>query len=216
LKKLNKQQEFWHGQSGTEWARTRNSFNGAYYSWQRDANTTLKKVLDDALGEVLFDTTILELGCNDGWVLKTLQDLGYTNLSGLDINVEACVHAGENLPTCTIYHQALEASYPVHDMIMTSALLIHIHPDNLSDVMENMYICSEKYIFGRELSSVKPVTQGAKGTKWYDQYWTRRFKDKFLEMFPQLRVKYYDLLPMVSRPDVQTEVYLLEKPTQDY
>jgi len=213
---LNKQQNWWAGKFGIDWARTRNSFSGAYSAWERDSQSRLKYVLTMALKEVPRDTSILELGCNDGWVLKTLDNIGFNNLSGLDINQDACKNAIDNLPNSIIYHQPLEHPYVSRDMIITSAVLIHIHPDNLENVMKTMYMQAKKYIFGRELSTEKPMQPEGISSSWHDYYFTRRFKDKFLEMFPQLKVKYYDLIQMQSKKHVQTEVYLLEKPTADY
>jgi len=209
---MNKQQNFWKGDFGSSWARKRNSFFDAYHSWEADSKSTLKNVLTDALRTVNKDISILELGCNDGFVLKTLQDMGFTDVNGLDINEEAVKNAMKNLPDSKIYHQPLEKQVPNHDLILTSAVLIHIHPDNLPSVMKTMYMESNKYILGRELSSIEPQAPHlGDGSIWKDYYWTRRFKDMWLKMFPQLKVVYYDLIKMTSKDDIQTEVYLLEK-----
>jgi len=209
---MNKQQEFWYGKFGSSWANKRNSFFEAYNSWEIDSKHTLKTVLSDALQTVDKDISILELGCNDGFVLKTLEDIGFTDVNGLDINEDAVNNAMKNLPNSKIYWQALEKQAPNHDLILTSAVLIHIHPDNLRSVMETMYMESNKYIMGRELSSLKAkVPQLSNTSVWKDYYWTRRFKDMWLELFPQLKLVYYDLIRMGSKEDIQTEVYLLEK-----
>jgi len=134
-------------------------------------------------------------------------------LSGLDINKEAITHAKANVPKAKFYLQPLEKQMTImHDLVYTSAVLMHIHPDNLDEVMDTMYMESKRYIFGREISSKHLMAQGEPGGSWYDYYWTRRFKDKFVEKFPQLKLQYYDLINMASNPKVQTEVYLLEKP----
>lgn len=217
---MNKQQEFWAGKFGTEWADTRNSFSSAYTAWEMDSKTKLKGLLESFLGDLGRNITILEVGCNDGFVLKTLDDLGFQFLNGLDINKKAIENAQINLPNSAFRCRRVEDFIAPHgfDLVMTSALLIHIHPNNLIKVMDNIYKNSHRYIFGRELSTVKPIHQGEeiKGV-WTDQYFTRRFKDLWLELHPDLKVIKYELIQMQSKPPtdkntgVQTEVYLLEK-----
>jgi len=210
---FNKQQEFWSGKPGTDWARTHNNFNAAYWSWQNDTKVKLRDLLLNVFEFVPRNTTILELGCNDGFVLKTLDEMGFMYLSGLDINEDAIKNAKINVPKAKFYLQPLEKPMTVmHDLVFTSAVLMHIHPDNLDEVMDTIYMESKRYIFGREISSPHPAAQGTPGSAWYNYYWTRRFKDKFVAKFPQLKLQYYDLIPMISNKTVQTEVYLLEKP----
>jgi len=209
---FNKQQEFWSGKPGTDWARTHNTFNAAYWNWQNDTKVRLQDLLLSALEYIPRTTTILELGCNDGFVLKTLEDIGFMRLSGLDINEEAIKNAKINVPKAKFYLQPLEKKMDnIHDLVFTPAVLMHIHPDNLDEVMDTIYMESKRYIFGREISSRHPIAQGKPGQGWYDYYWTRRFKDKWIEKFPQLKLQYYDLIKMNSNDTVETEVYLLEK-----
>lgn len=220
MKKLNKQQEFWIGEFGTNWATTRNTFDRAYVAWEMDSKTKLKGLLESFLGDLGRLGTILEVGCNDGFVLKTLDDLGFKFLNGLDINTTAIENAKKNLPNAAFKCRPAEEFLSPHgfDLVLTSAFLIHIHPDNLIKVMDNIYKNSNRYIFGRELSTVKPIDQGEGGVGvWTDQYFTRRFKDLWLYLYPDLKVIKYELLQMQSKPPtdknpgVQTEVYLLEQ-----
>ncbi len=219
MKKLNKQQEFWAGEFGTTWATTRNTFKLAYNAWEMDSKTKLKGLLERFIGGMSRMDTILEVGCNDGFVLKTLEDLGFQFLNGLDINKKSIENAQINLPDAAFKCTSVEDFISPHgfDLVMTSALLIHIHPDNLAKVMDNIYE-NGHFIFGRELSTSEPIDQALGGTGvWTNQYFTRRFKDLWLELHPDLKVIKYELIQMQSKPPtsknpgVQTEVYLLEK-----
>ena len=216
---MNKQQEFWAGEFGTTWATTRNTFNDAYKAWEMDSKTKLKSLLESFLGDLGRNITMLEVGCNDGFVLKTLDDLGFQFLNGLDINKKAIENAQINLPNSAFRCRRAEDFISPHgfDLVMTSALLIHIHPDNLAKVMDNIYK-NGHFIFGRELSTSEPIDQALGGTGvWTDQYFTRRFKDHWMFVYPDLKLIKYELLQMQSKPPtsknpgVQTEVYLLEK-----
>lgn len=210
---MNKQQDFWAGDFGTSWAKERNSFASAFTSWERDSRTKLPDLLDKFLGHLDHDISICEFGCNDGFVLKTLQDMGFNDLSGIDINNTAIQNAGKNLPDANFICMPLEdfKCSDKFDLVFTSAVLMHIHPDNLREAMMNIYDNSGQYIFGRELSSEIPHIPSNVGKRWKEQYFVRRFKDLWMKKFADLKLLQYELIPMQSIDEVQTEVYLLEK-----
>lgn len=214
---MNKQEEFWMGPYGTKWAQNLRTMNSAYEHWEADSGVKLKDLLQEFFWDVPKDSWILECGCGPGWVLKTLQDLNFTDLIGCDINITAIDMAKQIHKGIKFYNQSIEDYLKYignFDLILTSAFLIHIHPDNLEKIMQLIYRRTDKYIFGRELSSEKPLDcpiDNVNKREWKDQYWTRRFKDKWLELYPDLKVVKYKLIPMMSKDYIQTEVYLLEK-----
>lgn len=212
---MNEQQEFWSGKEGDTWTKRLETIQSAYNNWEADSGVKLKDLLQEFFSGIPKDSQILEVGCGPGWVLKTLQDLNFTKLRGLDINAKAIQLARETHKNIEFQNVSIEEYRNIHtcDLVVTSAFLIHIHPDNLEKVMEIIYDTSLRYIFGRELSSTSPENcpiEGRKG-KWENQYWTRRFKAKWLELYPDLKVVKYKLIPMMSKQYIQTEVYLLEK-----
>ena len=211
---MNKQQDFWTGKLGQSWAERLRTFSGAYSNWENDSGWKLKDLLEVYFKNVHKDTNILEVGCGTGWVLNTLEDLGFKNLFGIDVNEKAIEIAKENNPKMRFTCAPIEKLNIRHfyNLILTSAFLIHIHPDNLDDTMTRIYNSTTKYIFGRELSTKKPEENPGDSKRFEGQYWTRNFKDKWLEMFPDLKVAAGDYLPMKDKKDwVYTEVYLLEK-----
>jgi len=213
---MNEQQEFWKGKHGNEWTERLLTMKSAYQNWEADSGVKLKDLLQEFFHDIPKNSKIIEMGCGPGWVLKTLEELGYTKLHGIDINDNAIRVARKNHPKIRFSAGPLEAVTITHwyDTVLTSAFLIHIHPDNLDNTMKIIYNTANKYIFGRELSSTSPEEcpiENPNKRKWKNQYWTRRFKVKWLELFPDLKVVKYKLIPMMSKQYIQTEVYLLEK-----
>jgi len=209
------QHSFWADDKGDKWAERLRSFDSAYNNWEQDAKIKLIDLMQEFFWDIPKDSRILECGCGPGWVLKTLQDLNFTNLIGCDINTLAIEIARETHKRMTFANTSIETYLKLNgtfDLIMTSVFLIHMHPKQLEDVMAKIYDRAEKYIFGRELSTATPEDNPGGSERFRGQYRTRRFKDKWLEMYPDLKVLKYKLIPMQSKIDwVTTEVYLLAK-----
>jgi SAM-dependent methyltransferase len=89
--------------------------------------------------EVQRESSILELGCNAGANLNRLRELGYTNLSGIEINPAAVEQMQQSFPalaqTATVSIGNLEEVLPARetssvDVIFTMAVLLHLHPSS--------------------------------------------------------------------------------------
>ena len=79
---------------------------------------------------VPLDSDILELGCNVGRNLKVLEGVGYENIAGVEVNVDAVLN---KITTKQIFLNTIEdyvVAHPQSDVIFTMATLEHIHPDS--------------------------------------------------------------------------------------
>ena len=93
--------------------------------------------------------SILEVGCNVGWNLAYLRDLGCGGLAGIEPQSYAVERARQRMPGCDIRQGtafALPFADSSFDMVFTSGVLIHIHGDDLGTAMEEMYRVSRRYI----------------------------------------------------------------------
>jgi hypothetical protein len=80
--------------------------------------------------------------------------------------------------------------------VFTSGLLIHIHPSDISEVMNEIHRCTRKYIWGLEhyADDYKEVVyRGQKNLLWNVDY-KRLYLDLFddLELVRDERVRYLD------------------------
>jgi len=132
--------------------------------------------------------SILEVGCNCGINLGILKDLGFTNLSGIDLNKTALEESRSRLPEATfIEGSALELPYKDQefDLVFTSGVLIHMEPpDNLHQVLNEIYRCSSKYILGLEARADTFGTRKYKTRR--DLYWRGPYEKEWKELFPNL------------------------------
>jgi SAM-dependent methyltransferase len=120
------------------------------------------------------ESSILELGCNVGRNLNILYINGYTNLSGIEININAKPIMKTEFPfiynNATLYWNSIEniiKSISQSDIIFTMAVLEHIHPDS-EWIFKEMFRKTNKYIITIEDECVKS-----------NRHFVRNYKDVF-------------------------------------
>ena len=105
--------------------------------------------------EVQKTDKILELGCNSGANLNHLRNLGYTDLSGIEINKKAIKLMSEIFPdtysSSNIYIGNIEKTLSQIpdksiDITFSIATLEHIHPDSEKEVFTEIKRITKKYI----------------------------------------------------------------------
>ena len=86
---------------------------------------------------------------------------------------------------------ALSINWPdaVADLVFTSGVLIHIHPDNLEASLREIYRCASRWIVTIEYFSDKQEMIPYRGHK--DKLFKRDFGGYWLDMFSDLRVIAY-------------------------
>lgn len=147
---MNDQQMFWKGSGGDKYiTRNRYFHNFEYLDGYRE------NILKDFLSEIPKDSTVLELGCNKGQTIGHLKDLGFTKVTGIDINKSALKIAREEFPEFEFIESSIEDynREEQFDLVITSGVLIHIHPANLPTIVKKIRELSKKYIFGFEYYS---------------------------------------------------------------
>jgi pseudaminic acid biosynthesis-associated methylase len=108
---------------------------------------------------------------------------------GIDINEHALHEARENnLNLNVVKGSALNIPFKDNyfDMVYTSGVLIHIHPDNLKQVMSEIYRCSKQYIWGMEYFSVDCKEINYRGNEGF--LWKNNFVRLYLKYFPDLEI----------------------------
>lgn len=155
---------------------------------------------------------ILEVGCNIGMQLRHLQNMGFWNLHGIELQQYAldrlCV---ERVETCR--GAATDLPYPDEsfDLVYTSGVLIHIPPDDLPRAMSEILRCTKRYVWGFEYYSRE--LQEVEGRWPADMLWSGDYSALFTDLLPRLQLLDYWQEPnkAPSRAGLTGNMYLLEK-----
>lgn len=138
--------------------------------------------------------SIMELGCNIGMNLQALNRLNKEfELSAYEINPVAADKAKElNIAdiTCDTIINNIKSD-KTFDLTFTSGVLIHINPEHLESVYQNLYNLSNRYILINEYYNPTPVSIEYRGVE--DRLFKRDFAGELIDKF-NLRLINYGFL----------------------
>jgi pseudaminic acid biosynthesis-associated methylase len=169
------QEEFWAGEFGSKYI-SRNQRNQLI-----DANVVLFKKILSAAPQV---NSIIELGCNIGLNLQSLNRIneGF-DLCGFEINETASKLASDlniaNIFTGTVLDKI--ESEKKYDLSFTKGVLIHINPDSLNLVYENLFNLSTRFIVVCEYYNPHPVVVSYRGNE--DRLFKRDFAGELIDKY---------------------------------
>ena len=172
---------------------------------------TRRAINEAFLRDIARDASVLEVGCNTGNQLLLLQEMGYKNLSGIELQPYALEIARQRLPGVSLQLGSalgLPHEDSTFDLVFTSGVLIHISPTDLPRAMDEIYRCSRKYIWALEYYApeVTEVTyRSHTGLLWKMDYARR-----YLERFPDLELVREQRVPYLKNENIDT-VFLLKK-----
>ncbi|MBC7729164.1 MAG: pseudaminic acid biosynthesis-associated methylase, partial [Microbacteriaceae bacterium] len=153
------QEQFWAGDFGLEYQQRCQgerliSANVALFTRILGASVKLKSVL--------------ELGCNIGNNLVALNRIDCElQLSAYEINETAAAKA-RALNIADISCDTVLNKLPTerkHDLTFTKGVLIHIHPEQLDAVYDNLVALSNRYVMVCEYYNPTPVTVNYRGNQ---------------------------------------------------
>ena len=135
--------------------------------------------------------SIAELGCNIGLNLRALHVIDrHFDLRGYEINKKAAAEI-RGLKIADIVERTVTAKLPArkkYDLAFTKGLLIHVHPDRLPAVYDNLYNLSKRYILVSEYYNPTPVTARYRGRD--DQLFKRDFAGELIDRYKLTLVDY--------------------------
>ncbi|MEM9778454.1 MAG: pseudaminic acid biosynthesis-associated methylase [Pseudomonadota bacterium] len=150
------QEAFWAGDFGRSYIDRNNS---------EDLLTSKVAMWARMLRAANACTSARELGCNIGLNLLALKRLRPTlTLSGYEINQTAARQASD-LNVATIHQGSILDTIPEPpvDLTFTSGVLIHINPEYLKAVYDNLVHGSTRYVLVAEYYNPTPVTVRYRG-----------------------------------------------------
>ena len=167
------------------------------------------------LGELDRGITVVEVGCNVGNQLAALARDGFRHLYGVDIQAAAVAEAHQKRPALNVVEgSALDLPFKngFADLVFTNNVLIHIAPDNLGQVMNEMTRVSRRYIWGFEYYA--PELQEVPYRGHNALLWKADYSGLFQQRFPELKLVYQHDYPYRDGSGLVDRLYLLEKPVQ--
>ncbi len=177
------QESFWAGEFGDEYSQ-RNNSEQLLVSKTAFFATILQKT-------GLLDS-VLELGSNIGLNLQAIDKLTpKTALSAVEINTFAKEQLEQWGGCQEIFHQsALAFETPKrYDMTMILGVLIHINPNELSQMYQTLYEHSQRWILLSESYNPTPVEVSYRGNE--GRYFKRDFAGEMMTQYPDLKLVDY-------------------------
>lgn len=179
--------------------------------YETDFGITRKELNRRFLQAVPEDARILEVGCNIGNQLILLQEMGYSNLFGIEIQQYALDLAKARTRNITLKQgSAFSIPYPdgFFDLVFTSRMLIHVAIADLTAAMDEIYRCTKDYIWGLEYFSPRATEVSYRGHT--ELLWKTDYARAYLDRFKGLSLVQERRLPYLQGENVDT-MFLLKK-----
>jgi pseudaminic acid biosynthesis-associated methylase len=210
-----KQTNFWKGQFGKEYT-DRCTFNNKKLDerFLKQFGKSKSQMDKEFIGNLSKKNKVLEVGCNTGQKLVSLQAQGFENLYGVELQW----YAIEKSKTLTnniniIQGNAFDIPFKngFFDLVFTSGVLIHITPNKLKYVMNEIYRCTSKYIWGWEYYSEKTKEINYRSNKEF--LWKGDYCQLYLDQFSNLKLIKKEIVSFIndSEKGNLNSMFLLEK-----
>lgn len=158
--------------------------------------------------------SLIEFGANIGMNLRAIQLLfPKMDLWGIEINQQAARQLGKVIGENNVINSSIIDYQSEHqfDVSLIKGVLIHINPEMLSVVYENLYRASRKYILICEYYNPTPVAIEYRGHS--NKLFKRDFAGEMLEKYEDLSLRDYGFCYRrdPSWPQDDITWFLLEK-----
>ncbi|HKZ39940.1 MAG TPA: pseudaminic acid biosynthesis-associated methylase [Candidatus Hodarchaeales archaeon] len=206
------QMKVWAGQFGQEYTdRNPQTVEDMDKLYRTSFGTTRTAMNQRFVGNLDRSVKILEIGSNVGTQLQCLQNMGFTNLYGLELQPYA-VEISKSRTTGVNIIQASALDVPFRseyfDVVFTSGVLIHISPKTIDNALTEIFRCSKKLIWGFEYFAETHIMVRYRGQD--NLLWKGDFAGMFLKRYPSLRIVQAEKFKYLADDNVDA-MYLLSK-----
>ncbi len=203
----------WSGDFGREYT-DRNTYTPAELDelYRRNYGVTRTELNRRFLAEIPRDARILEVGCNMGTQLLVLQQMGFHNLYGIEIQAYALERAKQRVAGAVLTQaSALAIPYPDRsfDLVFTSGVLIHIARADLSAAMAEIDRCAKHWIWGFEYYAPQTTEVAYRGHQAL--LWKPDYARLYLEQCEGLELMHEDRPRYLDNDNVDTAFLLRRK-----
>lgn len=202
----------WSGEFGKDYT-DRNPHTPAEMDklYEQQFGLTRTSLNHEFMGNMDRSMRILEVGANVGTQLKALQDMGFDNLYGIELQWYAVEEAkrntkGINLIQGSAFDLPFKDGY--FDLVYTSGVLIHISPEDIEKALKEIRRCAKQFIWGFEYHAATYTMIPYRGKK--DLLWKTDFAAEYTKRYPEFKAIKETLVPYKGSENVD-KMYLLGK-----
>jgi pseudaminic acid biosynthesis-associated methylase len=161
--------------------------------------------------------TILEVGSNIGLNLRAIRRLTSAKLHAVEPNQMARVRLlDDGVLAADEISDGVAAAIPFGDasmdLVFTSGVLIHIHPDHLQESCRDIFRVSRRFILSAEYFAAQPREVAYRGQQ--QQMFLRDYGQFWLDHFPTLRLRDYGFFWIGAGAADNLTWWLFEKPAR--
>ena len=209
-----RQMEVWRGEFGRDYTERNifedvDAFNRVFVERFGRSRDDLNQTF---VGHLDRDIRILEVGANVGNQLHALARMGFRRLYGVELQRD-CVNRAHSLfaELDIIEGSAFDLPFKdgYFDLIFTNNVLIHISPNDIDRVFDEMHRCTRQHIYGAEYYAENWQEVPYRGNN--DLLWKADYASLMLERFADLELERSEILPYLNEPDLRDRMYLLRK-----
>lgn len=208
-----KQNKEWSGEFGKSYTDRNNlSLDEIEQLYTDQFGVGQRELNHQFLGNLPRDLSILEVGCNIGIKLNFLAEMGFTHLTGVDLQNYALNTAQARLPNAVLVQAsalALPFANNSFDLVFTAGVLIHIHPERLATVLTEIYRVSRNFIWGMEYFAETYSEIFYRGH--WNLLWKAPFAKHYQQQFSDLILVQEQYLPYKTNNVNVDSMYLLRK-----
>lgn len=210
---LTEQEIIWRSHFGEEY-NNRNTYSNEELDkvFKKVIGASRTEINEEFIGNVNRESKILEVGCNIGMMLVNLQEMGFKNLHGLEIQPKAIESAKQRTNNIE-YTEGSAYNLPYEDnefdMIFSCHVLIHLPPDRIVKALKEMVRCCRKLIYCEEYYADE-VTEIKNYHGMNNIVWKRNFEKLFADEFKELKLLKSKKYKYTENENIET-VFLLSK-----
>lgn len=194
------QMAIWTGRFGQEYTdRNALSLEEMESSYREKYGVSRTELNQQFVGGLERSIRVLEVGSNIGNQLLCLQEMGFSDLWGIELQdyaVELSRSRTEhiNIIGGSVFDIPYKDEY--FDLVFTSGVLIHIAPTDIGRAMQEIYRCAKQYIWGFEYCADKYTEipyRGNKNLLWkadFGELYRKQLGD--LELVKERHLEYLD------------------------
>lgn len=207
------QTETWSGDFGREYT-DRNPQTPAEMDALYESNFGLTRsaLNEDFLGGLDRASRILEVGANVGTQLQALQEMGFGELYGVELQGYAVELSKERTHGINlICGSAFDIPYKdqYFDLVYTSGVLIHISPADMGSALAEIHRCTRQFIWGYEYFADEHEYIPYRGRD--DLAWKANFAQLYQDRFPELELVKERRIRYLQGENCDS-MYMLRKP----
>ncbi|MGD0896505.1 MAG: pseudaminic acid biosynthesis-associated methylase [Thermoguttaceae bacterium] len=192
--------DIWAGDFGRDYTeRNASSLAEMEELWRARYGLTRTEISEQFVGQLDRSIRILEVGANIGNHLLCLQNMGFQNLYGVELQWYAVEKAKERTRRINIIQgSAFDLPFKdgYFDLVLTAGVLIHIAPADIQRALAEIYRCTGCYIYGFEYfcEDYREVEYRGHDNLLWKADFARVYKDAFpdLQLVKEEKYKYLD------------------------